>query len=116
MRHIEVDAASAPKDVKIAALERTSQESEKLILQARNERLKHMDELHLAQKKYAELEGKIRDRGEIGGKRCNDKGASTTIKGQGCRPPEVHHVPKKCHSRAACEIRFDDGIDQWRRD
>jgi angiomotin like 1 len=61
MRSIEVSAASAPKDAKIAALERTSQESEKLIAEARSERLRHMDELHIANKKFAELEGKIKD-------------------------------------------------------
>jgi len=61
MRSIEVSAASAPKDAKIAALERTSQESEKLIAEARSERLRHMDELHIANKKFAELEGRIKD-------------------------------------------------------
>ena len=49
------------RDAKIAALERTSQESEKLIAEARNERLKHMDEIHLANKKFAELESKLKD-------------------------------------------------------
>ena len=61
MRHIELNAASAPKDAKIAALEKTSKQSEKLILEARNERLKQMDELHDAQKKVAQLESKIKD-------------------------------------------------------
>ena len=61
MRHIELNAASAPKDAKIAALEKTSEQSEKLILEARNERLKQMDELHGAQKKVAQLESKIKD-------------------------------------------------------
>lgn len=49
------------RDAKIAALEKTSQESEKLIAEARSERLKHMDELHDANKKCAELEGRIKD-------------------------------------------------------
>lgn len=61
MRHIEVNAASVPKDAKIAALEQTSQQSEKMIQEARNERLKQMDELHGAHKKVAQLESKIRD-------------------------------------------------------
>ncbi|XP_023216173.1 angiomotin-like [Centruroides sculpturatus] len=61
MRQIAVDAASVPKDAKIAALEKTSQESEKLIAQARSEKLKHMDELYAAQRKCAELEGRVRD-------------------------------------------------------
>lgn len=49
------------RDAKIAALERTSQESEKLIAEARNERLKHMDEIHLGKKKFTEIESKLRD-------------------------------------------------------
>ncbi|XP_075591520.1 uncharacterized protein LOC124491629 [Dermatophagoides farinae] len=61
LRSIEVSAASAPKDAKIAALERTSHESEKLIAEARNERLKHMDEIHIANKKCAELESQLKD-------------------------------------------------------
>jgi len=61
MRQIEVNAASVPKDAKIAALEKTSQESEKMIMAARNEKLKHMDELHAANRRCAELEGQIRD-------------------------------------------------------
>lgn len=61
MRQIAVDAASVPKDAKIAALEKTSQESEKLIAQARSEKLKHMDELYAATRKCAELEGRIKD-------------------------------------------------------
>ncbi|OTF74038.1 angiomotin-like protein, partial [Euroglyphus maynei] len=61
LRSIEVSAASAPKDAKIAALERTSHESEKLIAEARNERLKHMDEIHIANRKCAELESQLKD-------------------------------------------------------
>lgn len=49
------------RDAKIAALERTSQESEKMIAEARNERLKHMDEIHLANKKFTEMESKLKD-------------------------------------------------------
>ncbi|XP_015917379.1 angiomotin isoform X2 [Parasteatoda tepidariorum] len=61
MRQIAVDAASVPKDAKIAALERTSQESEKLIAQARSEKLKQMDELYAANRKCTELESRIKD-------------------------------------------------------
>lgn len=61
MRQIAVDAASLPKDAKIAALERTSQESEKLIALVRTEKLKQMDELYAAHRKTAELEGRIKD-------------------------------------------------------
>ncbi|XP_017480310.1 PREDICTED: angiomotin-like [Rhagoletis zephyria] len=61
LRSIEVSAASAPKDAKIAALERTSLESEKLIAEARSERLRHMDEIHVERKIVAELEIKLKD-------------------------------------------------------
>jgi hypothetical protein len=61
MRQIEVNAASVPKDAKIAALEKTSQQTERLIAEARSERLKHMDELHEASKRTAELEAKSKD-------------------------------------------------------
>jgi angiomotin like 1 len=45
----------------ITLLERTSQESETLIAEARSERLRHMDELHVANKKNAEFEGRVKD-------------------------------------------------------
>lgn len=61
MRQIAIDAASMPKDAKIAALERTSLESEKLIAQARSEKLKQMDELHASNKRCADMESKIKD-------------------------------------------------------
>lgn len=46
------------RDAKIAALEKTSQETEKIIAEARNEKIRHMDEVHAAQKKVADLESK----------------------------------------------------------
>ncbi|KAH6939550.1 hypothetical protein HPB50_019338 [Hyalomma asiaticum] len=49
------------KGCQIAALERTSQESEKLIAQVRSEKLKQMDELYASQRKCAEQEGKLKD-------------------------------------------------------
>ncbi|XP_022248542.1 angiomotin-like [Limulus polyphemus] len=61
LRQIAVDAASLPKDAKIAALERTSQESEKLIALVRTEKLKQMDELYAAHRKTTEMEGRIKD-------------------------------------------------------
>ncbi|GAB6020799.1 hypothetical protein CHUAL_003457 [Chamberlinius hualienensis] len=60
MRQIAIDAASMPKDAKIAALERTSQESEKLIAQARSEKLKQMDELHASNKRCADFEARLK--------------------------------------------------------
>lgn len=46
------------RDAKIAALEKTSQETEKLIAEARSEKIRHMDEVHAAQKKVADLESR----------------------------------------------------------
>ncbi|CAH2071728.1 unnamed protein product, partial [Iphiclides podalirius] len=61
LRQAAVSAASIPKDVKIAALEKTSAESERLMAEARSEKIRHMDELHLAQKKVADLEGRVKE-------------------------------------------------------
>lgn len=46
------------RDAKIAALEKTSQDAEKLIAEARSEKMRHMDEVHIAQKKLADLESR----------------------------------------------------------
>ncbi|ENN73901.1 hypothetical protein YQE_09500, partial [Dendroctonus ponderosae] len=59
LRQAAIDAASIPKDAKIAALEKTSQETEKIIAEARNEKIRHMDEVHAAQKKVADLESRV---------------------------------------------------------
>ncbi|XP_050497791.1 227 kDa spindle- and centromere-associated protein-like isoform X2 [Diabrotica virgifera virgifera] len=61
LRQAAIDAASIPKDAKIAALEKTSQETEKIIAEARNEKIRHMDEVHAAQKKVADLESRVKD-------------------------------------------------------
>ncbi|CAG9825130.1 unnamed protein product [Phaedon cochleariae] len=61
LRQAAIDAASIPKDAKIAALEKTSQETEKIITEARNEKIRHMDEVHAAQKKVADLESRVKD-------------------------------------------------------
>ncbi|KAL0832578.1 hypothetical protein ABMA28_000778 [Loxostege sticticalis] len=61
LRQAAVSAASIPKDAKIAALEKTSAESERLMAEARSEKIRHMDELHLAQKKVADLESRVKE-------------------------------------------------------
>ncbi|XP_060523638.1 angiomotin-like protein 2 isoform X2 [Cylas formicarius] len=61
LRQAAIEAASIPKDAKIAALEKTSQETEKIIAEARNEKIRHMDEVHAAQKKVADLESRLKD-------------------------------------------------------
>nr|CAD7259649.1 unnamed protein product [Timema shepardi] len=61
LRQAAIDAASLPKDAKIAALEKTSQETERLISEARSEKIRHMDEVHAAQKKLTDLESKTKE-------------------------------------------------------
>ncbi|XP_033231419.1 angiomotin-like protein 1 [Belonocnema kinseyi] len=61
LRQAAIDAASLPKDAKIAALEKTSQDAEKMIAEARSEKMRHMDEVHAAQKKLADLESRMKD-------------------------------------------------------
>jgi hypothetical protein len=61
LRQAAIDAASVPKDAKIAALEKTGQESEKLIAEARSDKLKQMEEVHAAQKKVSELESRMKE-------------------------------------------------------
>ncbi|XP_015127500.1 angiomotin-like protein 1 isoform X2 [Diachasma alloeum] len=61
LRQAAIDAASLPKDAKIAALEKTSQDAEKLIAEARSEKMRHLDEVHAAHKKLADLESRMKD-------------------------------------------------------
>ena len=49
MRRVAIDAASIPKDAKIAALEKTSAESEKLIADARNDKMRQFEEMQFSQ-------------------------------------------------------------------
>ena len=49
MRQVAIDAASIPKDAKIAALEKTSAESEKLIADARNDKMRQFEEMQFSQ-------------------------------------------------------------------
>jgi hypothetical protein len=49
MRQVAIDAASIPKDAKIAALEKNSAESEKIIAHARSDKLKQFEEMQNSQ-------------------------------------------------------------------
>ena len=49
MRQVAIDAASIPKDAKIAALEKNSAESEKMIAEARSEKIKQLEEMQNTQ-------------------------------------------------------------------
>ena len=46
------------RDARIAALEQGSAETEKILAEARTERLQHMDEVYQANRKSAQLEAK----------------------------------------------------------
>lgn len=45
MRQVAIDAASIPKDAKIASLEKNCADSEKLIAEARSEKMKQFEEM-----------------------------------------------------------------------
>ena len=49
MRQVAIDAASIPKDAKIAALEKNRTESEKLIADARNDKMIQFEEMQTTQ-------------------------------------------------------------------
>ena len=52
MRQVAIDAASIPKDAKIAALEKNSAESEKMIAEARSDKIKQLEEMQGTQVCY----------------------------------------------------------------
>ena len=60
MRQVAIDAASIPKDAKIAVLEKSSAESEKKIVEARSEKMKHLTEVQQCQRRIADLESKLK--------------------------------------------------------
>lgn len=60
MRQVAIDAASIPKDAKIAVLEKNSAESEKKIAEARSEKLKQMGELQQYQRRFLEADLKVK--------------------------------------------------------
>merc|ERR1719351_604332 len=60
MRQVAIDAASIPKDAKIAALEKNSAESEKLIAEARVERMKQIEEIDVSKRRLCEMDSIIK--------------------------------------------------------
>merc|ERR1719233_1810880 len=60
MRQVAIDAASIPKDAKIAVLEKTSAESEKKIAEARSDKLKQISEMQQTQRKMSDMELKVK--------------------------------------------------------
>ncbi|GFR85057.1 angiomotin [Elysia marginata] len=58
--NMESNTSEAPKEVRLAALEKSSSNMEKLIDEAKTEKLKHMEELHQSHRKVAELEAKVK--------------------------------------------------------
>ncbi|KAG0730429.1 Angiomotin [Chionoecetes opilio] len=61
MRQLAIDAASMPKDSKIAALEKSNHESERSFSQAKADKLRQMEEIHNMSKKQAEYEARNRE-------------------------------------------------------
>ena len=60
MRQVAIDAASIPKDAKIAVLEKTSAESEKKIAEGRSDKLKQISEMQQTQRKMSDMELKVK--------------------------------------------------------
>ena len=59
-RQVAIEAASLPKDAKIAVLEKSSAESEKMIAEARSDQIKHSAEIHASQKRMTDMDTQIR--------------------------------------------------------
>lgn len=59
-RQLAVDAISIPKDAKIAALVQNSADTDKLLADARLEKLAYLKELHIANERCAHLEAKVK--------------------------------------------------------
>jgi len=60
MRQVAIDAASIPKDAKIAVLEQNSAVSEKKIAEARSDKLKQIAEMQQTQRKMSDMELKVK--------------------------------------------------------
>ena len=58
MRQVAIDAAAIPKDARIAALERTGAESEKLIAEARSDKMRTFEEMQSSQVSQRDRETK----------------------------------------------------------
>lgn len=65
-RYVEMQAVqqmgetTAPQEAHLAALEKSSAETEKLIDEAKTEKLRHMEELYQSNRRVAELEAKVK--------------------------------------------------------
>ena len=60
MRQVAIDAASIPKDAKIAVLEKSTAESEKMMAEARSDKLKQTAEIHQTQKRMTDMDYQIK--------------------------------------------------------
>ena len=60
MRQVAIEAASMPKDAKIAVLEKSSAESEKMIVEARSDQIKHSAEIQASQKRMTDMDTQLR--------------------------------------------------------
>ena len=60
VRQVAIEAASFPKDAKIAVLEKSSAESEKKIAEARSDKLKQSAEIMATQQRMTDMETQLR--------------------------------------------------------
>ena len=60
MRQVAIEAASMPKDAKIAVLEKSSAETEKMIAEARSDQIKHSAEIQASHKRMTDMDTQIR--------------------------------------------------------
>ncbi|XP_046369226.2 angiomotin-like isoform X2 [Haliotis rufescens] len=60
LRQLMAEDSAGTKDIRLAALEKNSAETEKLIDEAKSEKLKHMEELYQANRTVAELEARVK--------------------------------------------------------
>merc|ERR1719507_2288915 len=56
MRQVALDASSIPKDAKIAALEKSGAEAEKVIADARVERMRQLEEVDSSKRRLCEMD------------------------------------------------------------
>ncbi|KAL5005490.1 hypothetical protein ScPMuIL_018946 [Solemya velum] len=60
MRQLDMQESSTPSETRLAVLEKSSMDTEKLIDEAKTEKLKQMEEVYHANRKLAELEAKVK--------------------------------------------------------
>merc|ERR1719458_2283431 len=60
MRQVAIDAASMPKDAKIAILEKTGADAEKKLSDARSDKMKMQAEMQQSQRRISDMDLKVK--------------------------------------------------------